>query len=163
MQVQAVRASVGEHGRKAAGLSTVQELRVGEGAGAEKHADKTGGMIMASEHAKGQGKFVAVHLNAKEKGHLWDWCTRHEAECKSRTKYSDLAAIASQDVGFTVSQSNMATTCIAKYGNRNESRQKRVAVIDRIMYADIQGLKGEVVVLLQKMKQIEDRLDAAGA
>jgi hypothetical protein len=74
---------------------------------------------MASQHKKGQGAYVAPHMTMRQKLLLGDWAKDHEAECRRKT-YAELAAQASADpaVGFAVTESNMSSVCVARFGHK---------------------------------------------
>lgn len=100
---------------------------------------------MASKHEKGQGSYVAPHMTMRQKLLLGDWAKEHEAECRRKT-YAELAAQASADLGFKVTESNMSSVCIARFGHkRGRTNGNGIAALEA------------------RIAECERRLTAAGA
>ena len=114
---------------------------------------------MASKHEKGQGTYVAPHMTMRQKLLLGDWAKEHEADCRRKT-YAELAAQASADpaVGFQVTEANMTSVCIARFGHkriRNGNGNALAALTARIAESERR--------LTAAIAECERRLTAAGA
>lgn len=103
---------------------------------------------MASQHEKGHGAYVAPHMTMRQKLLLGDWAKDHEPDCRRKT-YAELAAQASADpaVGFQVTESNMSSVCVARFGHKRSRN----------------GNGDALAALTARIAECERRLTAAGA
>jgi len=102
---------------------------------------------MASQHEKGQGAYVATHMTMRQKLLLGDWAKEHEADCRRKT-YAELADQATADpaVGFRVTESNMSSVCISRFGTKRTRTSGNV-----------------IAALTARIAECERRLTATGA